>query len=321
MNKTMKALVRDADGVGVRDRRRPEIQSDGDVIIRVMVAGLCRTDVYAAQGKIPCKDDLVLGHEFAGEITAAGAAAANDFKTGDRVTVMPVLPCGKCDHCAAGRQSACPHSTMIGIDHDGAFAEYVRVPAEAVYKVPDTIPFRAAAYSEPIAASAAVLKAGIEPHERGLIYGDNRISQLTWKLLKAAGFDNVDVYDHSERDAKPLAENHYDFIVETLATTEAMEDITRAVRPQGRIILKSRKYDPVGIDIGTAVKKEINLVAVNYGDFQQGLDLLADGRLNVDDLLGEVFPLEAFGEVFENSQKSETRKCFFTAVSEDVWNR
>ena len=305
---TMKALVKEKEKVTLREMPRPRLQALDEVLIHVEIAGLCRTDVYVAEGKIVTADPLILGHEFAGVIIECGKEAKL-FTSGDRVTVNPQLPCGKCPTCWAGETLVCQHNRFLGLHTNGAFAEYITVPAAAVYKLPDNVSFKLGAYTEPVAASLAVLKAGIARHERGLIYGDNRISHLTHEILKAYGFADVAVFDAGQG---ALPSHTYDFIIETLATTQSLEEIIQAIRPRGKIILKSRQHQPVSLTFTDIIKKEPVFHAVNYGSFEESLALMADARLNLDGLLGEVYELEAFDEVFAKSQESESLKLFFT---------
>lgn len=305
----MRAILKNAQDVAVARLPLPLADAPDSVVIEVAMAGLCRTDVFVAEGRIPCKaPDLVLGHEFAGIVTATGNAVGG-IRNGDRVTVMPVLPCGRCDLCQQGRQISCQQTTMLGIDHHGAFSEYIRVPASSVYRIPDTLPFREAAYSEPVAAALSVMKSGIRPDEKGVIYGNNRFGQLIDRILKAYGFQDVEIFDPAA--TKTLPENRYDFAIETLATTDTMRDLFKMIRVGGRIVIKSRKHEPVGIIMAEAVRREITLSAVNYGDFNEAIDLMASKRIIVDDLLGDEYRLEDFGRVFERSKTHEARKVFF----------
>jgi L-iditol 2-dehydrogenase len=304
----MRALLKNTTGITVDAITPPAVTKDNDVIIDVALAGLCRTDVFVAEGRIAGKvPQLVLGHEFSGIVIAAGDNA--NIKTGQRVTAMPVLPCGSCALCTAGRGISCQHTTMLGIEHDGAFAEQVKLPASAVYTIPDHLSFRHAAYSEPVAAALSVLKSGIQPTEKGVIYGNNRFGQLIERILRAYGFGDVTLFDPAAGGAVP--EGVYDFAIETLATTETLRDLMRMVRVQGRIVLKSRKHEPVGLVLAEAVRREITLSAVNYGDFRESIDLMASGRIVVDDLLGEEYGLDDYADVFEKSKTHEVRKVFF----------
>jgi L-iditol 2-dehydrogenase len=305
---SMKALVKKGGEVSVQSIPQPKLRSDHDVLIKVEIAGLCRTDVYVAEGKVQSIEPLILGHEFSGTIQEIGRNISH-LKPGDRVTVDPQIPCGKCNICVSGREAHCPNSSFLGIHHQGAFAEYVVVPASTVYLLPENIDFKTGAYSEPIAASLAVLKANIEPHEKGLIYGDNRISYLTLKILEVYGFHNVEVYNAENN--QELEANSYDFIIETMVTTEAIKIMLQALRPRGKIILKSRQHRPISLTVSQILKKEPIFYAVNYGSFEDALALMAGKQMDLSDIFGQEFELEDFEKAFAASKQSESRKLFF----------
>ncbi len=300
----MKAIVKNSHGIGVENVAPPQIGAPDDVLIRVSLAGLCRTDINVAEGSVKSKIPLVLGHEFSGVVEKVGAEVAA-LKAGDRVAVMPLFAKNG-DALKNGMPSYCS-STMLGIDRDGAFGEFVVVPANSVYRMPKNMSFMAGAYMEPVAASMAVLNADLHPGQKGLIYGDNRISRLTERVLKAKGFNDISVCGHDGA----FPDNSFDFIVETLATTETMRNMVRMLKPGGLIVLKSRQHTPVEININTLVMKDIRLQAVSYGGFKDSIDFVASGKLKIDDLLGEVYPLEKWKEVFAGSHKSESLKVFF----------
>jgi L-iditol 2-dehydrogenase len=308
----MKALVKHGSAVGVESLVVPAPARAGDVLIRIALAGLCRTDIYVAESRIPSKNPLILGHEFSGFVEwAPGDGGA--LKQGDRVAVMPWFAASD-GRLSDGRPSYAG-ATMMGVDHDGAFSEFVVAPAKAVYRLPGGVSFMQGAYMEPVAASLAVLNAAIRPEQKGLIFGDNRISRLTERILRAKGFADIAVCGAGEG----LPENAYDFIIETWATSETMGKIVRAVKPGGRIVLKSRQHAPVAFDINLLVMKDITLEAVSYGDFQEGIDLVANGELKVDDLFGDVFRLDQFETAFAESRRGESKKLFLSAADRDLW--
>ena len=309
----MKAIYKRQRSIGVETIPVPGIASPSDVLIRIALAGLCRTDIYVAENRIPCKNPLVLGHEFSGHVEKTGSEVAG-LKAGDRVAVMPLFPSN--DFILPNGKRSYSQATMMGIDYDGAFSEFVTVPASAVYKLPSGVSMMQGAYIEPVAASLAVLNANINPEQKGLIFGDNRISRLTERLMRARGFNGIEVCDSSEK----LPADYYDFIIETLATTETIKEMVNALKPGGRLILKSRQHTPVSFTINTLVLKDITLESVSYGDFQDAINLVADGKLNVNDLFGDVFRLEQYENVFELAQQAETKKLFFSAAERDVWN-
>lgn len=306
---TMRALIKQGTEILVKDIPIPVIGVD-EILISVQVAGLCRTDVLVAEGKLPSgKDGLVLGHEFSGIVEKVGKSVTG-YKSGDKVTANPVLACGVCKFCRSGRNDICQDTSMLGVNCDGVFAEFVAVPSHAVYSIPEDMPFRYGAYTEPVAAALSVLKAGIHKHEKGLIYGDNRFGHLIHRILKAYGFEDLEIYDRSYPD--PIKDSVFDFAIETLATADTMKELFTCIRPGGKIVIKSRKHELVGINFYEAIKKEIAMIAVNYGDFNEAIKIMADGTLKIDGLLGPTHhSLEDFKSVFENSKTFEPQKIFF----------
>jgi L-iditol 2-dehydrogenase len=308
VTKRMKALVKEGSEVSVQLIPRPNLNSDNDILIKVKTAGLCRTDLYVAEGKIQSLNPLVLGHEFSGIIQEIGDNVSH-LKPGNRVTVNPQVPCGKCSICVNGRETYCQNSSFLGVHRQGAFAEYIVVPATTVHLLPENVDFKTGAYTEPLAASLAVLKANIEPNEKGLIYGDNRISHLTLKLLKAYGFLDVTIYNAESN--KELNADSYDFIIETLVTTEALNVMLQALRPRGKIIFKSRQHQPIALNVNEILKKEPIFHAVNYGSFEEALSLMASQQIDLSDIFGEEFEIEDFEKAFSASKQGESRKLFF----------
>jgi threonine dehydrogenase-like Zn-dependent dehydrogenase len=151
-------VIREAGVVQLVDVPRPEPRGD-DVLVQVLLAGICRTDLQVAAGTLAAAEPITLGHELAGRL-----------ETGELVAIDPRVRDG-----------------FLGVDRHGAFAEYVVVPAANIYRLPNVDP-RAAAYVEPIAAalSAPELVVGAR---RGIVGGATRFSRLVGDLLRLDGFE------------------------------------------------------------------------------------------------------------------------------------
>jgi threonine dehydrogenase-like Zn-dependent dehydrogenase len=303
----MNAIMKEGSTLSVQSVAAPSLREPGDVLVQVMLAGLCRTDLYAAEGKLKTPDRLILGHEFSGLVTDSESDA---FKAGDRVCVNPLLSCGICNHCRNQTHGACAEAQFIGIDRNGCFAGYIVVPQDSIFKIPAAMPFLDAAYAEPVAASLAVFKAGIKPDEKGVIYGANRFSQLMQKIMRIYGFDKIDLYDPVTQKGQ-LADSSYDYIIETAINTDVFSELVAIVKPGGKIILKSRNYEPLSFRMNEVIKKEQIFQLVNYGSFQESIDLLASGKLDVAELVDGVYKLEKYAPVFAGSKESESLKPFF----------
>jgi L-iditol 2-dehydrogenase len=302
----VKALVKEGSYLGLQKKEKPKLVRAGDVLVRVELAGICRTDIYAALGKIPTIDPLILGHELSGVVEELGSEVEG-LSCGDRVVVNPLIACGQCEFCLGGEAHICQESKFLGIDYHGAFAGYVICPAGSLLVITSQLSSLAAAYCEPVAASLAVLKSGIRPGEKGIIFGRNRFSQLVNKILKLYGFPELEVVGAQEQ----FRANYYDYVIETFVSSAVLVDMCRAVRPGGKVLLKSRQFEPVSFRLVDILKKEPVFHVLNYGSFTDALDLLISGRLCVDDLVDDIYSLDEYERVFKYSQSSESLKPFF----------
>lgn len=307
----MKALVKNRNSVQVVNTAAPQIVREDDVLLQVAIAGLCRTDIYAATGKLKVKDPLVLGHELAGVVEAVGPQVEG-IKPGMRVTINPVLRCRQCHRCK--HDLSCTNSGFVGLDADGGFAELAIIPAYAVLPLDESLSFLHAAYCEPVAASLAVLKSGIEPGQQGAIIGKNRFSELLQLILHAYNFPSLPVFDLNDKgDKAELAgfESQFDYVIETYASSAVLAAMSKAVKPGGTMVLKSRQHEPLEFRLIDFLKKEPVMHVVNYGNFEEALDLLISGSVKIDNLIDDIYALSDFERVFERARDSEAKKPFF----------
>jgi threonine dehydrogenase-like Zn-dependent dehydrogenase len=304
----MQAVMRDGRGVGLRRVPVPELTLADDVRIHVSVAGLCRTDLLVASGQLPAATPLVLGHEFAGSVDAVGPLVEG-VKPGDRVAVNPVFGCGRCAVCANDPIN-CPRRTMLGIDRDGAFAEFVTVPAANLFPVPPDVDDLAAAYAEPVAAALAVFNADLDPDDHGLVLGDNRLARLVELVLRDAGFGTLTMVA-SLGDRQAFRDDTFDFAIETGLDGPTLDDLIRVIKPAGTLVLKSRQAGRMDADFALAVRKQLTIRGVNYGPFPRAVGLIAEGRLDLSGLIGPTYPLERWAEAFE-AAVDESSKVFLS---------
>lgn len=282
-------------------------QSEYDVTIDIRAIGLCRTDFYAIAQEIPTKSDpLIPCHESAGVISGLGEQV-QDLSVGDRVAINPIMGCGECAVCQDEKQN-CPFAKMIGVDFDGTCTERIVLPASNVYKIPQTFAFENAVFAEPVAATLGVINSSILPDQNGIILGNNRITELTLRVLRAKGFTNVN--SCSLNNAAQLGSSEFDFVVETEASKSVLDEALRLIQPRGIIVLKSRQHDPVPIKFRDFIPKEPRLEFVNYGSFEEAVELLTSQKVAVDDLVGQRFSLKDFQLALSSSTTCEDKKTF-----------
>jgi len=190
----MRAIVKVAPGPGMEVRDVPTpVCGPSDVLIRVNAAGVCGTDLHIwewdgwASGRL--KPPVVIGHEFAGEIAALGAEPATEglLAIGDRVTAEGHIVCGHCLQCRTGHAHLCSRTRIIGVDRDGAFADYIAMPASNVMKL-DGIPMDVGAIMDPMGnAVHTVLEGGDVPGSTVFVLGCGPIGCFACGVAKAAG--------------------------------------------------------------------------------------------------------------------------------------
>src|SRR5207253_8241651 len=173
----------------------------GEVLVRVAACGICGSDVHGYDGssgrRIP---PIVMGHEAAGRIAAAGAGV-KAFREGDRVTFDSTIYCGACGPCRRGEVNLCDNRQVMGVScsdyrRTGAFAEYVVVPSRIVYRLPDNLSFAEAAMLEAVAVAVhAVSLVQVSPNSTTLVLGAGMIGLLVVQALRVAGCSRVLVAD------------------------------------------------------------------------------------------------------------------------------
>ena len=198
----MKALVKEKAEPGLRltDVPEPAI-GPGDVLIKVMRAGICGTDLHIrawdgwAQQAI--RTPLVVGHEFVGQVVEVGRDVT-DIRIGDRVSGEGHLVCGKCRNCLAGRRHLCRATVGLGVGRDGAFAEYVALPASNVWVHRIPVDLDVAAIFDPFGNAVHTALSFPLVGEDVLITGAGPIGLMAAAVARHAGARNVVITDVSE---------------------------------------------------------------------------------------------------------------------------
>lgn len=263
------------------------ISTVNDITIKVDTAGICRTDIYAAENKIKTKNNLVLGHEFTGYIYES---RHKKFKEGDLVVVNPIFD----------------DLTMLGVDHDGCFANFINISSSKVFHFGNFHDLRIPAYVEPIAASLAPLKSKLINKDMcGAVYGENRIGMLTYEIMKKQGYNIVII----DKDIE-VQDNTFDYVIETLATTETFDRLSKIIKKNGVLIMKSRYPNYISINFYDYVRKEIMIEPLYYHEFDFAIEYAKEYYNDFLYLLGECYNLEDWKKAFVESQTGD-KKIFF----------
>lgn len=300
----MWALLKDVDGTSFRKCERPH-PGPREVVVKVMCAGLCRTDVYLADGKLTTEHPRVLGHEGSGVICQLGEGVAQE-RLGERVAVFPWIGCGVCEICLDDPEhlgATCPKRRFLGRDLDGCFAEFMRVPVDRCVRLPDGIGFTAGAYLEPVMAALGVLKTPVRRAKRVGVLGTNRIARLTRIVLQE--FGGCELIDAQ-------APSSYDLLIETDASERSLTTAFELLRPGGVLVVKSRPAESPVWPVRMQVEKEITSMGVGYGTVKMALLCLKTKQHLFQEIWSEPRSLNCWKEAFQKErQGEENRKVFF----------
>ncbi|WP_425499614.1 zinc-dependent alcohol dehydrogenase family protein [Halogeometricum luteum] len=210
------ATLTDVGEIAVRERERPEPAAD-EVLVRVGACGVCMTDYHMYHGSFAVETPLVLGHESAGEVVDAGDGVTG-VETGDRVAINPTIPCTTCSYCKRGETHLCENNTSVGgagdTILDGAFAEYVAVPAISVEPIGE-MSFERAALAEPLACCMhGVDQTDLEPGDSVAIIGAGPIGLLLLQAFRNAGAAPIVVSEPDDERRELAAELGADAVVD-----------------------------------------------------------------------------------------------------------
>ena len=293
----MRALVLDGDVVSLQVERSAPTPGEGEVLVRVVRAGVCDTDLQLVGGYMGFSG--VLGHEFVG-IAEEGPFA------GRRVVGEINCNCRRCATCLAGRPTHCPHRTTIGIaGHDGAFADYVAVPQHNLHLVPDALPTDVAVFAEPVAAAFQIpCQLSLNRTDRVVVLGDGRLGNLCAQVLAGICDPVVVAGKHPEKlallDALGIetvlvadlpSDRSVDVVVDCTGSDTGLPTALGIVRPRGTIVLKTTVAGTQRIPWAPIVIDEVTIVGSRCGPFDRALEALEAGSVSVLPLISKRFDL------------------------------
>lgn len=300
----MKALMRQNKQLILTDIEEENQLSGNQLLIKVDKVGICRTDIYVAEGKIKVNENRVLGHEFSGYVLKKGENVS--FEVNELVAINPLIACQKCENCLSNKSYLCANAKLMGLDIDGCLQEEIIVEEEQVLKINQHIDTRLVAYIEPVAAALSIFNAGILQSEQGVILGNNRFTKLLSLILKHKGFDKVDVI----KNVNFLATNYADYVLETGISQHDFQEVLNKIKTQGKIIIRSRNYESLSFSPKELIAKEIQLKGVNYGPFEEAVKLVEEIQDDLLFLMGKYYPLSDYQQAFEMAKKEDDVKYF-----------
>jgi alcohol dehydrogenase len=257
------------------DPRRPEpALADGNTLLRVRQAGICATDLEITKGYMGYRG--ILGHEFVAEVVESPERSLLKQRVVGEINIV----CGRCDLCVAGLASHCRNRSVLGIlNHDGAFADYLRLPAANLHILPDSIDDDQAVFIEPLAAAFQVLKqVKLDGRRWVTVLGDGRLGLLVAQVLQTVGCPVRVIGKHPDKLAlcerwsirsRPLADivprHDQDVVVDCTGSAEGFELAMQMVRPRGTIVLKSTVATARPLNLAPLVIDEITVIGSRCG--------------------------------------------------------
>ena len=317
------------------------VSKDGSVVIEVKSCGICGSDIHNWDMGAPV--GLVMGHEFAGTVVDPGSR--KDLEKGDRVTGLPISPCGKCEACRSGNVQYCAEtwSEAVGlaVTNPGGYAEYTSCRPDMVRKIPGNVSFDAACMVEPSAVALhAINLADIKIGDKVLIIGGGIIGLMSAEFAKMAGAGYVAIletnkkrgrkavsygkineyYDALKEDTIPTlmtkTNGGFDKVIECCGNSAAVSEALMTVKPGGMVVLVGVSATPITIPLTVGIMKEIDIkgtIAYTPHEFDTCLKLIAEKKLNVTKYIDDLVPLEKAQESFERltSGKDSAVKIIF----------
>ncbi|MDB4414722.1 galactitol-1-phosphate 5-dehydrogenase [Akkermansiaceae bacterium] len=296
----------------------------GEVLVKVACCGICGSDVHGMDNssgrRIP---PMVMGHEASGVIVELGEDVSG-WNLDDRVSFDSMVFCGSCEFCERGETNLCNERQVMGVScdefkRDGAFAEWVIVPARILEKIPEGLSFEEAAFTEPLAVALhAVNLVKVKKGESALVVGAGLIGLLVIQALKRAGCGEIITVDldrgrlalakelgasaayHSLEDEIILPEGGVDLSMEVVGAGATLDLAIKSLRKGGRVGLVGNVVPEVKFPLQYIVTREISLIGscAAAGECSEALEAIAAGEIQVKPLTSATVPLEEGADYF-----------------------
>lgn len=352
----MKALIFDGPNRLRVDRIPIPRPGPGELLVRIQVATICGTDVRIVSGRKTreVRTGHPIGHECAGTIAALGDGAGS-LTVGDRVGICVVVTCGECEFCGTGKENLCGQRITLGYHTDGAFAEYMLIPPQAVrrgnvFQLPDTVPTESACLIEPMACclngqhemGLHDVHSAAPPIRSLLIFGAGPIGLLHLLLAKARSPGLMVTVAEPREARRQMAlelgadqvcapeecrqSESFDAIILAVGIAELVDRALHLARPCGRVNLFAGFDQGAGatLDPNLVHYKQIRITGASESrrcDYAEALSLIADRRVHAGPLITHRFSLEQHREAFRMATEGTAIKVALQPTAQPAaWN-
>ena len=311
------------------------VPDEREVLIRVRSIGVCGSDVHVYHGVHPFTSyPVVQGHEVSGEVESVGGAVQR-FSTGEKVTFVPQLVCGKCYPCRHGMHHVCDSLKVMGFQAPGAAQDYFAVPEDLTIKLPDEMSFEHGAMIEPMAVAVHALgRAGDIADRRVLVLGAGPIGNLVAQCARGLGAAAVMITDLSDvrlnrarecgiactvnalhEDLGTAVGRHFgpdkaDVILECVGVEEAIADAITVARKGSDIIVVGVFGSKPAVDLSLVQDRELNLhgsLMYQHHDYTKAIELVNGGAVSLDALITDTFAFDRYHEAYRHIEESADR--------------
>src|SRR6266545_971749 len=348
MSQTMPAVVHyeHRDGaVELREVPVPEFGEE-DVLVQVRSVSVCGSDVHMWRNVLGHKPrvPVILGHEFSGFVAKLGNRVKG-FKEGDRIASETAAEiCGVCMLCRTGQYNLCPQRKGFGHYADGAMTRFVKVPSRCLHHLPDRLPFRKSALLEPcsVAYHCTAVNTRVQPGDFVVVLGPGPIGLLALQVARMQGAARVVIsgvaedaprleiavsllgasraIDASKEDPVEVVKScgdglGADIVIDAVGISTTLRQSIEMVRPGGQVTKVGWGPAPVGFSLDPLVAKGARLqgsFSHNYKTWERVIELVTDGRIDVEPLVSRVAPLEDWHEAFSKMEERVEVKAVLT---------
>lgn len=306
----MKAYVLNKIGdLSYQDVPKPELKKDW-ALIKVKAAGICSSDIPRIYERGTYHFPTIPGHEFAGDVVKVNGEKYTDI-VGKRVSVFPLIPCGKCSQCKKKMYEMCENYDYIGSRRNGGFAEYVEVPVWNLIELGENISYESAALMEPLSVALhAIRKANISKNNNIAIIGTGTIAIAISQILNALGYSRVGIIARNGNkkplvsrfgNVKYIIENQsnselFDIVFECVGSEEAIEQSLKYAGTGAQIILVGNPYGDINLPQNLywkILRKQLTLKGTwnstydgeNESDWTVVRNMLQNNQINTGDMI------------------------------------
>lgn len=305
------------------------VPGETDLLVRVAACGVCHTDLHYLDHGTPTfkKPPLILGHEISGTVAAMGAGVSG-WMVGERVLLPAVYGCGECRACRTGRENICDRMVMFGNNVDGGYAEQVVAPAKDVHRLPESIPLvEGAIIADALTTPyhAVVRRGQVGPGDQVVVFGCGGIGlnviqvaaslgarvvavdlveeKLDWARRLGAAEAMVPAEgERVDKAVRKLTGGGADVAFEAIGLPQTQEQAFACLRTGGRLVLVGFAGEAMRLDGGRTMYREMEIVGslgCRSVDYPRVIELVAQGRLRLQELVTARFPLDDINAAFD----------------------